>query len=96
MDLMNFEWDPRKAAKNLRTHGVSFAEASTVFGDPLGATVPDPGHSTDEDRNIVVGVSHRARYLLVAFVERGDRFRLISARELTRAEREAYEEDIAG
>jgi uncharacterized DUF497 family protein len=56
----------------------------------------EPDHSTDKDRNIVVGASYRARYLLVAFVERGDRFRLISARELTRAEREAYEEDIAG
>jgi uncharacterized protein len=96
MELMNFEWDPRKAAKNLRTHGVSFAEASTVFGDPLGVTVPDPGHSTEEDRYIIVGVSHRARYLLIAFVERDDRIRLISARELTRVEREAYEEGTSG
>jgi len=93
---MNFEWDPRKAAKNLRRHGVSFAEAATVFGDSLGATVPDPGHSTEEDRYIVVGMSQSTRYLLVAFVERGDRIRLISARELTHVEREAYEEDTSG
>jgi uncharacterized protein len=92
---MDFEWDPRKAAKNIGRHGVNFTEAATVFGDPLGVTTSDPDHSAEEDRYIVVGVSHRARYLLVAFVERGDRIRLISARELTRVEREAYEEDTS-
>ena len=45
---MDFEWDPRKAAKNLRNHGVAFAEATTVFGDPLGVTAFDSDHSTEK------------------------------------------------
>ncbi len=89
---MEFEWDPQKAAKNLRKHKVSFAEAATVFGDPLSATVTDPDHLEDEDRYIIVGMSHRFRPLIVSFAERADRIRIISARELTRAERKAYEE----
>lgn len=74
-------------------HGVSFREAATVLGDPLGATVSDPDHSSAEDRYITVGSSNRGRLLLVAHTERGDRIRIISARELTRAERKAYEEE---
>jgi uncharacterized DUF497 family protein len=89
---MEFGWDPRKAAKNLRKHKVSFTEAATVFSDSLSATVPDPDHSGEEDRYIIVGMSNRSRLLMVAFAERGDRIRIISARELTRAERKAYEE----
>jgi len=92
--LLEFEWDPRKAAKNLRKHKVSFPEAATAFSDPLSATVSDPDHSAEEDRYIIVGMSNRFRLLMVAFAERGDRIRIISARELTRAERKAYEEGI--
>ncbi|MBC7263670.1 MAG: BrnT family toxin [Chloroflexi bacterium] len=92
---MEFEWDPQKAAKNLRKHKVSFAEAATVFGDPLSATVSDPDHSDEEDRYIIVGMSYRFRLLIVAFAERGDRIRIISARELTRAERKAYEQETS-
>jgi hypothetical protein len=55
-------------------------------------TVPDPDHSLDENRFIIVGESHRGRLLIVSHVERGDRIRLVSARELTRAERSVYEE----
>ena len=91
--LLKFEWDPRKAAKNLRKHKVSFSEAATVFSDPLSATVSDPDHSQEEERYIIVGISIRFRLLMVAFAERGDRIRIISARELTRAERKAYEEE---
>ena len=47
---MEFEWDPDKAARNLTKHGVEFAEAATVFGDPLAVTFYDPDHSDDEDR----------------------------------------------
>ena len=90
---MEFEWDPKKAAKNLREHRVSFNEAATVFGDPLGTTVPDPDRSLAEDRYIIVGMSNRRRLVMVAHTERGERIRIISARELTRAEREAYEEE---
>jgi uncharacterized DUF497 family protein len=90
---VEFEWDPKKAAKNLREHRVSFNEAATVFGDPLGTTAPDPDHSLAEDRYITVGLSNRRRLLMVAHTERGERIRMISARELTRTEREAYEEE---
>ncbi|HEY7553804.1 MAG TPA: BrnT family toxin [Candidatus Binatia bacterium] len=90
---MEFEWDPKKAAKNFHKHGVSFNEAATVFGDPLGTTVPDPDHSLAEDRYITVGRSSGRRLVMVAHTEREDRIRIISARELTRAEREAYEEE---
>jgi uncharacterized DUF497 family protein len=90
---MEFEWDPNKAARNLRKHGVSFTEAATVFDDPLSVTVPDPDHSTDEERLIIVGQSHQRRLLIVSFAERGDRFGIISARQLTRAESKAYEQE---
>jgi uncharacterized DUF497 family protein len=90
---MEFEWDPRKAAKNLRKHKVAFTEAATVFSDDLSITVYDPDHSMDEDRYITIGWSHGRRLLMVAHTERGDRIRIISARELTRTEREAYEQE---
>jgi hypothetical protein len=89
---MEFDWDPNKATSNLRRHNISFGEAATVFSDPLSTTVPDPDHSLDEDRSITVGLSHRGRLLMVAHTERGDRIRIISARELTRTERAQYEE----
>jgi uncharacterized DUF497 family protein len=89
---VEFEWDPRKAAKNLRKHKVSFAEAATVFGDPPSVTVRDPDHSLEEHRHITVGLSDRSRLLIVSHADRGDRVRIISARQLTRAERIAYEE----
>jgi uncharacterized DUF497 family protein len=78
----------------LRKHKVTFNEAATVFDDPLSVTVTDPDHSAEEDRFIIVGQSYRRRLLIVSFAERGDRIRIISARELTPAERRAYEEEI--
>ncbi len=90
---MNFEWDPRKAEINLRKHDVSFIEAGTVFGDDLAITIPDPDHSMNEDRYITIGWSNRRRLLMVAHTERGDRIRIISARELTPSERKAYEKE---
>ena len=90
---MEFEWDPEKAARNLDKHKVSFSEAATVFGDPLSVTVPDPDHSEGEDRYITIGMSDSNRLLMVAHTERGDRIRIISARGLTRAERQAHEEE---
>ena len=88
---MEFEWDPKKAAANLTKHGVSFQEATTVFDNLLSVTVPDPDHSFEEHRLIIVGESHRGRVLIVSHVERGERIRIVSARELTRAERDVYE-----
>jgi hypothetical protein len=52
---MQFEWDPGKAARNLAKHGVSFDEGSTVFGDPLAGTIPDPRHSVEEYRFVMIG-----------------------------------------
>ena len=93
---MEFEWDPKKAVRNLRKHRVSFTEAATVFGDPLGVTVRDPDHSSEEERYITLGVSHRLRLVMVSHADRGRRVRIISARPMTRAEREAYEEQLKG
>lgn len=90
---MEFEWDPNKAAANLRKHGVSFDEAATVLADPLSVTVPDPDHSQDEDRYVTVGISFERRLLIVAHTERDLHVRLISARELTTTERIAYESE---
>ena len=90
---MRFEWAPRKAGQNLRKHEVSFAEATTVFGDLLGSTAHDPDHSVGEDRFITVGRSNHGRLLMVAHTERGQTIRIISARELTRWERRVYEEE---
>jgi len=89
---MEFEWDTEKEEENLRKHKISFGEAATVFGDALTITIRDPDHSIDEDRYITVGMSSGRRPLMVAHTERGDRIRIF-ARELTRSEREAYEEE---
>ena len=89
---MKFEWDPRKAASNLKKHGVSFQEAASVLGDDLSITCPDPDHSVREQRFITVGMSRFGRVLMVAHTERGDNFRIISARKTTRQERRYYEE----
>jgi uncharacterized DUF497 family protein len=89
---MEFEWDPRKAIINYRKHGVSFAEAGTVFGDDLATTVPDPDHSLDEERFITIGWSNQRRLLMVSHTDRGNGVRIISARELTKTERKEYEE----
>ena len=90
---MEFEWDEEKASENLRKHNVSFAEAATVFADPLGATVSDPDHSAEEDRLITIGLSIQSRLLIVSHRDFDDRIRIISARQLTRSERKAYEEE---
>ena len=87
-----FEWDPAKARANVRAHGVAFEEATTVFGDPLSITIPDPLHSTDELRFIIVGRSRRRRLLVVAHTERGGRIRIISVRLAAKHERRQYEE----
>ena len=89
---MIFEWNPRKSAINLRKHGVSFTEVGTVFGDELAITVPDPDHSDQEDRYITIGWSNLHRLLMVAHTDRSEKIRIISARELTKAEQKEYEE----
>ena len=89
---MEFEWDLRKAAANLAKHGVSFGEAATVFGDPLGRIVSDPRHSSDEERFVMLGLSQDRRLLAVMYVDRREVIRIISARLATGYERRNYEE----
>lgn len=87
-----FEWDSDKASRNLKKHGVSFDEASTVFDDPLFITFLDEEHSIDEERYITLGLSEMNRLLLIAHTDREGRLRIISARKATRNERRFYEE----
>jgi len=89
---VRFEWNGRKAAANMRKHGVSFQEAASVFFDPLSVTGDDPDHSLEERRFVTFGTSSSGRFLVVAHVAREDRIRVISARLATRAERRLYEE----
>lgn len=89
---MRFEWNNEKAASNLAKHRVSFEEAKTVFDDPLYVDFYDPDHSEDEERYLIIGQSNLERLLIVSYTERRDSIRLISAREVTRTERETYEE----
>lgn len=91
---MQCEWDENKAATNLSKHGVSFGEAKTVFDDPLFIAFADPDHSIGEKRLIVMGESSKGRLLVVAYTERSQVTRLISAREATRKERRFYEQDV--
>jgi uncharacterized protein len=86
-----FEWDEAKASENLSKHSVSFAEASTVFADPLSRTIPDPLHSGKEDRFVILGESASGHTLVVVHTHRGENVRIISARRATPRERKYYE-----
>ncbi len=88
-----FEWNATKAVSNLKKHGGTFDEASTVFGDPLAILMPDPDHSGGERRYLVLGISNRGEVLVVALAERPPRTRLISARRATRKERRKHAEE---
>jgi uncharacterized DUF497 family protein len=89
---MRFEWDRLKDEENRTKHGVSFEEASSVFADPLAATIPDPDHSQTEMRFLTMGLSSTGRLVVVSHTEEDDDlFRIISAREATSHERKAYE-----
>jgi len=90
-----FEWDGRKAERNLNKHGISFDEASTVFGDTCSVTIDDPLHSMGERRWVTLGHSANQRLLVVVHTDRGNHIRLISARAATRHERKMYEEGQA-
>jgi uncharacterized DUF497 family protein len=92
MSAITFEWDPAKAAANLKKHGVAFDEAATAFQDPLAKLHSDPDHSQHEHREILIGHSAKGRLLLVAFMERRSKIRILSARKVTGRERRAYEE----
>lgn len=85
------EWDAAKAAANTDKHGVTFEEAATVFVDPLSITIPDPGHSFEEERFITMGLGAVGRLLVVIHTEHEETQRIITAREATTRERRIYE-----
>jgi uncharacterized DUF497 family protein len=91
---LGFEWDSRKAAANLRKHGVSFEEARSVFLDEDALLRPDGDHSDDEDRFVLPGLSDRLRDVVVCHCYRQDDqvIRMISARKANGVERRQYEE----
>jgi len=87
---VRFQYDPAKAAANLRKHGVSFADAEGVLEDPLALTVPD-ANAEGEPRCVTIGMGSAGELLVVIYTERGDEVRIVSARRPTRKERETYE-----
>lgn len=87
---LTFEWNSKKAATNLRKHGVSLEEAASAFADPVSVTISDPEHSKVEDRYILLGRTYGDRIVVVVHPERGDSMRIISGREATGVERRAY------
>lgn len=89
---MRFDWDPAKAASNLKKHQVSFEEAKTVFFDDFAVQFFDDEHSQDEERSVMLGMSSTARQLVVCHCERaeGEVIRIISARKATRGEAAFY------
>ena len=89
---MLFEWHGKKAAANKKKHGVSFEEATTVFTDVLSLTIPDPLHSEEEERFVIIGRSSQQRILVVVHTDFGKHIRIISARLATAHERKRYEE----
>ena len=89
--MILFEWNPKKARNNVKKHGISFDEASSVFKDTLSLTIGDPLHSQDEERLVIIGVSRKNRFLTVVHTDRGEKVRIISARKSTKSERRFYE-----
>jgi uncharacterized DUF497 family protein len=87
----DFEWDANKEAANQRKHGVTFKEATTVFGDPRAVNMSDPMHSLEEERFTLLGLSRLGRVLVVCYTDRSPRTRIITARVATKRERRMYE-----
>lgn len=92
MSTLRFEWDSRKAAANLKKHGVSFDEARSVFVDERAKLIDDPDHSEEEDRFVLLGLSSALRLLLVCHCYRtdGNLIRIISARKASAKESKSY------
>jgi len=91
---MSFVWDEEKEKRNVAKHKIPFAEAITVFDDPLFVIAADDDHSSVEKRFIILGESSRGRLLVVGYAERGKDTRIINARKATAKERKNYEEEI--
>lgn len=96
--MIKFEWDENKNITNISKHGVSFDEAKTVFYDPMALVIPDPEHSVDEDRFIILGMSDAAKLLVVCHCYRcgDDVIRIISARKANRSESVSYDQYVRG
>ena len=90
--MIQFEWDCKKAATNLKKHGISFDEARSIFYDEFAVQFYDDGHSDEEDRFLMLGLSCESNILLVCHCERdtGHTIRIISARKATKNERKLY------
>jgi hypothetical protein len=87
--VAEYEWDPAKAISNSRKHGIDFADAVGVLEDDRAITIEDT--STTEERFRTLGSDFLGRLLVVVYTYRGDRIRLISAREATARQRDVYE-----
>ena len=94
--MIEFEWDERKNESNRKKHGIWFEQAQQVFDDPNGLVFYDEGHSNEEDRFLLLGMSGSARVLVIVFCERkkNEIIRIISARKATKKEIKRYEEGI--
>ena len=94
MEMLHFEWDPKKDLSNQKKHGISFAEASTVFEDVNALVISDPEHSEDEERFVILGFSLQANLLVVCHCYRASEsvIRIISARKATKNEFRQYNE----
>lgn len=92
MEGLLFEWDPKKATSNASKHGVTFEEAKTVFYDEEALVIPDPDHSVDEDRFIIMGRSSKLYIIVVihCFRQEGSFIRIISARKAGTKEQQPY------
>ena len=92
MSTLNFEWDAKKSALNVKKHGVSFEEAKSVFVDEHAKLIDDPDHSADEDRFVLLGLSSALRLLLVCHCYRGEGnvIRIITARKANANESKSY------
>ena len=91
--MIQFEWDTKKAAINLKKHGISFDEAKSIFYDEYAVQFYDEEHSDEEDRFLMLGLSCESNILLVCHCERdsGNTIRIISARKATKNERKLYQ-----
>jgi uncharacterized DUF497 family protein len=87
---VELEWDGEKAASNLRSHGVDFADAATVLSHEMAITIMDDSED-DEERHVTLGLDALGRCLVVVYTWRGEKARLISARKATKSERRRYE-----
>ena len=92
MTIPRFEWESRKATANVKKHGITYEEAKSVFYDDHAKLLDDPEHSDEEERFVLLGLSHTLRALLVCHCYRseGNIIRIISARKATSKESKDY------